>query len=85
MTGVAIALMIPAAGSLVGIYIMVLPANVLYLREKPSVDYALLAAVIGFVGMVSGLILSYYPDTPVSATITLLFVSFCSQILHLEI
>ena len=36
----------------------------------------ILAVVIGFVGMVSGLILSYYPDTPVSATITLLFVSF---------
>ena len=76
VTGVAIALMIPAAGSLLVSTIMVLPASIALKLGKTFRSVMLLAVVIGFVGMVSGLILSYYPDTPVSATITLLFVSF---------
>jgi len=49
VTGVAIALMIPAAGAL------------------PS--------AIGFLGMVAGLYISYYAETPASASITIIFVT----------
>ena len=35
----------------------------------------LIAVIIGFIGMFSGLILSYIADTPASASITLLFVA----------
>ena len=73
--GVAIALMIPAAGSLLVSTIMVLPASIALKLGKNFRGVMLLAVIIGFIGMFSGLILSYIADTPASASITLLFVA----------
>ena len=70
VTGVAIALMIPAAGSL-----LVLPASIALKLGKNFRGVMLIAVIIGFIGMFSGLILSYIADTPASASITLLFVA----------
>jgi len=35
----------------------------------------LLANIIGFFGMIAGLYISYYAETPASASITIIFVS----------
>jgi len=35
----------------------------------------ILACVIGFLGMVAGLYISYYAETPASASITIIFVA----------
>lgn len=74
LTGVAIALMIPAAGALLVSTIMVLPASIA-MRVGSSFKSVIFAAIaIGFVGMVSGVYLSYTWETPASATITLIFI-----------
>lgn len=74
LTGVAIALMIPAAGALLVSTIMVLPASIA-LRLGKSFKMVIVAGmVIGFIGMLSGLFLSYYAETPASASITLIFI-----------
>ena len=74
VTGVAIALMIPAAGSLLVSTIMVLPASIALRLGKNFSSVMILASVIGFLGMVAGLYISYYAETPPSASITLIFV-----------
>ena len=74
VTGVAIALMIPAAGALLVSTIMVLPASIA-MRLADSFKGVILTAIgVGFVGMLLGIILSYYWETPASATITIIFV-----------
>ena len=74
VTGVAIALMIPAAGALLVSTIMVLPASIALRLGKNFSSVMILASVIGFLGMVAGLYISYYAETPPSASITLIFV-----------
>ena len=62
VTGIAIALMIPAAiGMKIG-------------QTFKSVIFW--AISIGLVGMLSGIFISYYWETPASATITLIFIAF---------
>ncbi|MFC3932333.1 metal ABC transporter permease [Streptococcus dentapri] len=74
VTGVAIAMMIPAAGALLVSTIMVLPASIA-MRLADSFKSVILTAIgIGFVGMILGIILSYYWETPASATITIIFI-----------
>ena len=75
VTGVAIALMIPAAGALLVSTIMVLPASIALRIGKNFKSVILLANVIGFFGMIAGLYISYYAETPASASITSIFVS----------
>ena len=75
VTGVAIALMIPAAGALLVSTIMVLPASIAQRIGKNFKSVILLANVIGFFGMIAGLYISYYAETPASASITIIFVS----------
>lgn len=75
VTGVAIALMIPAAGALLVSTIMVLPASIALQLGKSFKTVMVLSVLIGFVGMLSGPIISYYMDTPASASITMVFVS----------
>ena len=41
--------------------------------------------VIGFLGMVSGIILSYWWETPASATITMIFIVFFVLVNILEL
>ena len=75
VTGVAIALMIPAAGALLVSTIMVLPASIALRLGKNFKSVMLLASAIGFLGMVAGLYISYYAETPASASITIIFVT----------
>lgn len=66
--------MIPAAGALLVSTIMVLPASIA-MRLADSFKGVILTAIgVGFVGMLLGIILSYYWETPASATITIIFV-----------
>ncbi|MGT2733483.1 metal ABC transporter permease [Streptococcus ruminantium] len=75
VTGVAIALMIPAAGALLVSTIMVLPASIALRLGKSFKTVLFMGMVIGFLGMVMGLLTSYYMETPASASITLIFIS----------
>lgn len=74
VTGVAIALTIPAAGALLVSTIMVLPASIAMRLGKSFISVIFYGILIGFVGMVSGIFISYYAETPASATITMIFI-----------
>ncbi|MGL5341513.1 MAG: metal ABC transporter permease, partial [Lactococcus garvieae] len=67
VTGLAIALMIPACGALLVSAIMVLPASVSMLIGKSFKTVLLWSVIIGFIGMNSGLIISYYFNAPASS------------------
>lgn len=75
LTGVAIALMIPAAGALLVSTIMVLPASIALRLGKSFKSVIFFGMLIGFLGMIVGLFVSYYAETPASASITLVFIS----------
>ncbi|WP_270317285.1 metal ABC transporter permease [Lactococcus petauri] len=75
VTGLAIALMIPACGALLVSAIMVLPASVSMLIGKSFKTVLIWSVIIGFIGMNSGLIISYYFNAPASSAITLIFVA----------
>ncbi|MGT2934632.1 metal ABC transporter permease [Streptococcus castoreus] len=75
VTGVAIALTIPAAGALLVSTIMVLPASIAMRLGKNFKAVIFIGILIGFIGMFSGIFLSYYWETPASATITMIFIS----------
>lgn len=74
VTGIAIALMIPAAGALLVSTIMVLPASIAMRLGKSFRQVLLLALLTSLVGMSGGVLLSYHWETPASATITMIFV-----------
>lgn len=75
VTGIAIALTIPAAGALLVSTIMVLPASIAMRIGKNFKSVIFLGIIIGFVGMVAGIVISYYWETPASATITMIFIA----------
>ncbi|MGT2911405.1 metal ABC transporter permease [Streptococcus cameli] len=75
VTGVAIALMIPAAGALLVSTIMVLPASIALKLGKSFKTVIVIGMLVGFIGMMSGLFVSYHMETPASASITLIFIS----------
>ncbi|MDT9564913.1 metal ABC transporter permease [Streptococcus mutans] len=75
VTGIAISLTIPAAGALLVSTIMVLPASIAMRLGKSFKTVIVLGILIGFIGMVSGIIISYLAETPASATITLIFIT----------
>ncbi|MGT2906931.1 iron chelate uptake ABC transporter family permease subunit [Streptococcus dentiloxodontae] len=78
LTGVAIALMIPAAGTLLVSTIMILPAAIGMKLGQTFKSVIFWAIGIGLLGMLSGIFISYYWETPASATITIIFiVIFC--------
>lgn len=74
VTGIAIALMIPAAGALLVSTIMVLPASIAMRLGKSFRQVLLFALLTSLVGMSGGVLLSYHWETPASATITMIFV-----------
>ena len=74
VTGIAIALMIPAAGALLVSTIMVLPASIALRIGKSFRAVIFIGMGIGFVGMLAGLLSSYYAETPASASISLIFI-----------
>lgn len=75
VTGIAIALTIPAAGALLVSTIMVLPASIAMRVGKNFKSVIIWGIAIGFTGMTSGIFLSYYAETPASATITMIFIA----------
>ncbi|AYW47645.1 zinc ABC transporter permease [Tetragenococcus osmophilus] len=75
LTGVAIAIMIPIAGALLISAIMVLPAAISMRMGKSFNTVILTSVFIGLIGMLSGLVSSFYIDTPPGATITLVFIA----------
>lgn len=74
VTGVAISLVIPAAGALLVSTIMVLPASIGMRIGRSFKSVIILSVIIGFLGMLSGVLLSYSWETPASATITTIFI-----------
>lgn len=75
VTGVAISLMIPAAGALLVSTILILPAAIAMRISNSFRGVIGSAIVVGFIGMFLGIVLSYYFETPASATITLIFIA----------
>ncbi len=75
LTGVAIAVMIPIAGALLISAIMVLPAAISMRIGKSFNTVIVISIIVGLVGMVSGLISSFYLNSPPAATITLVFIA----------
>ncbi|WP_159721514.1 metal ABC transporter permease [Enterococcus sp. CSURQ0835] len=75
VTGIAIAIMIPIAGALLISAIMVLPAAIGMRVGKSFKTVILVSIIVGFIGMIGGLLGSYYLDTPPGATITLGFIA----------
>ncbi|AYG01200.1 metal ABC transporter permease [Lactococcus allomyrinae] len=74
VTGIAIALMIPAAGALLVSAIMVLPASIGMRLGKSFKSVLGFSVLVSFIGLNAGLIASYYMDAPASAAITLIFI-----------
>lgn len=74
LTGVAIAVMIPIAGALLISAIMVLPAAISMRIGKSFNIVILISIVVGLVGMLGGLVGSFYWNSPPAATITLVFI-----------
>ncbi|MGT2772277.1 metal ABC transporter permease [Streptococcus marimammalium] len=75
VTGVAISLMIPAAGALLVSTIMVLPASIAMRIGKSFKSVIIYGILIGFIGMVLGIFISFWAKTPASATITIIFIT----------
>lgn len=74
VTGIAIALMIPAAGALLVSAIMVLPASIAMRLGKSFKSVLIISVFVSFIGLNTGLIASYYMNAPASAAITLIFI-----------
>lgn len=74
ITGVAITVMIPIAGALLVSAIMILPGTISMKLGRTFNGVILFSIIVGFIGMISGLIGSYQLDTPPGATITLVFI-----------
>ncbi|MFY1067376.1 metal ABC transporter permease [Enterococcus sp. AD013-P3] len=75
LTGVAIAVMIPIAGALLISAIMVLPAAISMRIGKSFNTVIVISIIVGLIGMISGLISSFYLNSPPAATITLVFIA----------
>ena len=54
---------------------MVLPASIAMRLGKNFRSVIFIGVLVGFIGMVTGIITSYYWETPASATITIIFVA----------
>ncbi|MEG0255034.1 metal ABC transporter permease [Vagococcus sp.] len=75
ITGVAITVMIPIAGALLVSAIMILPGTISMKLGKTFSWVIVISIIVGFIGMISGLIGAYQLDTPPGATITLVFIA----------
>ncbi len=74
-TGVAIALMIPAQQELLVSTIIWSSAIVLLRVWGKTLNRLCCFSAFGFLGMVAGLYISYYAETPASVRVLLLFVT----------
>ncbi|MDO4814115.1 MAG: metal ABC transporter permease [Gemella sp.] len=75
ITGIAISLMIPAVGALLVSTIIILPASIALIISKNFKTVIIIGTLVSFIGMFLGIIISYYAETPASATITLIFIT----------
>lgn len=75
LTGVAIALMIPAAGALLVSTIMVLPASIAMRVGRSFTQVIFCGILVSLCAMVLGLFVSYFWETPASATMTMIFIA----------
>lgn len=73
LTGMAIALMMPTVGALLVSAILIFPAAIAMRLTTGFNKVILLGVIIAMIGMFSGLILSYYYDTPPGATIVMIY------------
>ena len=71
----AILLLSAEAGALLVSAIMVMPASIAMRLGLTFKRVLALSVLIGFIGMLSGLVISYQSGAPASATITLVFVA----------
>lgn len=76
ITGVTIAVIMPIAGALLVSAIMVLPAAISMRLSKSFSLVMVIGVIIGLIGMLGGLTVSYEWGTPPGATITMIFVLF---------
>lgn len=74
VTGIAISVIMPIAGSLLVSAIMIMPSAIAMRLMKNFDGVLIVATLVGIVGMFGGLITSYYFDTPPGATITAIFI-----------
>lgn len=75
LVGVAIAVIMPIAGSLLVSAIIILPSAIAMRLSKHFNIVILVGIVIAVIGMLSGLTVSYYVGTPAGATIALVFIA----------
>src|SRR5699024_504332 len=75
LTGVTIALVMPIVGALLVSAILILPAAISIRLSKSFTGVIVIGILVSLVGMISGLIGSYYLGTPPGATITLVFIA----------
>ncbi|SKA08572.1 zinc transport system permease protein [Pilibacter termitis] len=74
ITGVAIAVMIPIAGALLVSAIMILPASIGMRIGKSFTLVIFCSMFIGLLGVMTGLLSSFYLESPPGASITLVFI-----------
>lgn len=74
LTGIAITLMIPAVGALLVSTIIILPASIALRLGKSFKTVIITGICVCFIGMFTGIFMSYYLETPASATITMIFI-----------
>lgn len=86
ITGLAISIVMPIAGALLVSAIIIMPAAI-GMRSMTNFDGVIIfAAILGLLGMLGGLVISFYWDTPPGATIAMVFIiAFALQALYLKV
>jgi len=80
LTGVTIALIMPIVGALLVSAILILPAAISIRLSKSFNGVIFIGIGVALVGMILGLVGSYYLGTPPGATITLIYITIFSLI-----
>jgi zinc transport system permease protein len=78
LTGVTIALIMPIVGALLVSAILILPAAISIRLSKSFNGVIFIGIGVALIGMIMGLVGSYYLGTPPGATITLIYISIFS-------
>jgi zinc transport system permease protein len=78
LTGVTIALIMPIVGALLVSAILILPAAISIRLSKSFKGVIFIGIGVALIGMIMGLVGSYYLGTPPGATITLIYISIFS-------
>ncbi|WP_177188558.1 metal ABC transporter permease [Alkalibacterium subtropicum] len=80
LTGVTIALIMPIVGALLVSAILILPAAISIRLSKSFNGVIFIGIGVALIGMIMGLMGSYYLGTPPGATITLIYIAIFSLI-----